>query len=245
MRMMIVSVSGTSGSGKTTLIEKIITELIKRGVSVASVKHVHGNDVLVPEGKDTSRHLRSGSSPVIGLSSNEMVLYLSGERDLDFAIDLLNRLSSPEVIIVEGFKHSMLPKIVVGDAVVEGQVILRCKRRSNCSQRAANLIEHEVKVERALRSLPGLDCQKCEWSSCRDLAEAVADGVAKKSECVNMSDGRTSIIVDGEHVPLGIFVSDLVASTVTGLVKSLKEVGEPNDIEIHVHSKSRPSGEDR
>jgi molybdopterin-guanine dinucleotide biosynthesis protein B len=235
---MIIAVSGTSGVGKTMLIEQIIKELSDRGISVASVKHVHGPDVLIPEGKDTSRHLRAGSSPVIGLSSNETVVYLSGERDLDFAIDFLKKISLPDVVIVEGFKHSSLPKIVVGDADVGGEVLLRCSNTSDCAQKAVDIIVLEVEIERVLRRLPGVDCRKCGFSSCRELAESIASGVAKELDCVNRSDGCTTIIVDGRLVPLGRFVSDMVASTVTGLVKSLKEVGEPREIEIRIRSES-------
>lgn len=242
---MIIAVSGTSGVGKTTLIEDIIRELSKRGVSVASVKHVHGPDVLIPEGKDTSRHLKAGSSPVIGLSSNELVMYLFGERDLDFAIDILKKISSPDVVVVEGFKHSSLPKIVIGDVDVEGEVLLRCASSSDCTQKAVDLIGREVKIEQALRRLPGVDCRKCGFSSCRDLAESVASGTAKESDCVNRSDGRSTIVVDGRPVPLGRFVSDLVAGTVTGLVKSLKEVGEPREIEIRIRSESGSGEDDR
>jgi molybdopterin-guanine dinucleotide biosynthesis protein MobB len=240
---LIIAVSGTSGVGKTTLVEDMIEELSKRGVSVASVKHVHGPDVLVPEGKDTSRHLKAGSSPVIGLSSNEMVIYLSGERDLDYAIDVLKKMSSPDVVIVEGFKHSKLPKIVIGDADVEGKVLLRCPTSSDCARKAVDLIGREVKIERIHRSLPRVDCGKCGFSNCRDLAESITSGTAKESDCVNRSDSRSMLIVDGRQIPLGKFVSDLVAGTVTGLVKTLKEVGEPHEIEIRIRS-GPESGED-
>jgi hypothetical protein len=53
------------------------------------------------------------------------------------------------------------------------------------------------------------------------------------------------MIVDGRPIPLGRFVSDLVAGTVTGLVKSLKEVGEPREIEIRVRSEPESSDVDR
>lgn len=242
---MIIAVSGSSGVGKTTLIEKMIRELSDRGLKVASVKHVHGSDVLIPGGKDTTRHLRAGGSPVIGLSSNEMVTYLSGERDVDYAIEVLKRVSSPDVVIVEGFKKSTLPKIVVGDADVKGEVLLRCAVSSDCAKEAVDLIEREVRIERILHGLPGVDCRKCGFSTCRDLAESIATGRAEESECRNRSDGRSVMIVDGRPIPLGRFVSDLVAGTVTGLVKSLKEVGEPREIEIRVRSEPESSYVDR
>lgn len=242
---LIIAVSGTSGVGKTTLIEAIIRELSDHGLKVASIKHVHGPDVLIPEGKDTSRHLLAGSSPVVGLSSNEMVIYLSGEQDIDTAIEILRKVSSPDVVIVEGLKQSSLPKIVVGDADVEGEVLLRCVASSDCARQAAGLIECEVGIERILRGLPGIDCKKCGHSTCRNLAESIAIGTAKESDCRNRSDGRSTIIVDGRSIPLGKFVSDLVAGTVTGLVRSLKEVGEPREIEIRVRSIPEEGDEDR
>jgi molybdopterin-guanine dinucleotide biosynthesis protein B len=51
-----VSVVGNSGSGKTTFIEKLIPELIGRGLKVGTIKHdVHGFEMDKP-GKDSWRH---------------------------------------------------------------------------------------------------------------------------------------------------------------------------------------------
>lgn len=233
---MIVAVVGTSKTGKTTLVERVVRELTDRGISVASVKHVHGKGVLFPEGKDTTRHLRAGASPVVGVSGNEVVAYLSVPPDLDSALQIMSRIADPDVILVEGFKASSLPKIVLGNAEVEGEVLMKGDDPEACAEKAVSMIEQEVRVERVVRLLPGIDCRKCGYKSCRELAEAVAGETSDTSDCLSRADGRTRIVVDGRQLPLGRFVSDLVAGTVTGLVKSLKEVGEPREIEIHVQS---------
>ena len=57
----IVSIVGPSGSGKTTLLEKLIPELVNRGLKVGTIKHdVHGFDMDRP-GKDSWRHKRAGA----------------------------------------------------------------------------------------------------------------------------------------------------------------------------------------
>ncbi len=53
MTIPIVSIVSKSNAGKTTLLEKLISELVKRGCRVATIKHnMHGFDID-HEGKDS------------------------------------------------------------------------------------------------------------------------------------------------------------------------------------------------
>ena len=56
-----VAVVGRHNSGKTTLVERLIAELVARGLDVGSVKHHShaGFDIDYP-GKDSYRHGRAG-----------------------------------------------------------------------------------------------------------------------------------------------------------------------------------------
>ena len=59
-----VAVVGRHNSGKTTLIERLIAELVGRGLDVGSIKHHshRGFDIDIP-GKDSYRHRAAGASP--------------------------------------------------------------------------------------------------------------------------------------------------------------------------------------
>ncbi|MEG0019166.1 MAG: molybdopterin-guanine dinucleotide biosynthesis protein MobB, partial [Oscillospiraceae bacterium] len=63
--MRIFTVRGITKSGKTTTIEKVISELKKRGYSVGSVKEIHYKQFKIdPEGTNTDRHKKAGSELV-------------------------------------------------------------------------------------------------------------------------------------------------------------------------------------
>jgi molybdopterin-guanine dinucleotide biosynthesis protein B len=114
MRMKIFGFAGWSGSGKTTLIEKLIPHFNERGMSVSMIKRAHHNfDVDVP-GKDSWRHRQAGCQEVLVSSTNRWALMheLRGgsELTLDECID---RMSPCDLLLVEGNKHSPLPKLEV------------------------------------------------------------------------------------------------------------------------------------
>ena len=61
----VLGLVGWSGSGKTTLIIKLIPELNRRGLKVATLKHAHHNFDVDKPGKDSYEHRKAGASEVI------------------------------------------------------------------------------------------------------------------------------------------------------------------------------------
>lgn len=60
---VIFQVSGYQNSGKTTLINKLISGLKEKGLSVITIKHHgHGGKPEAPEGKDSTSHIESGAA---------------------------------------------------------------------------------------------------------------------------------------------------------------------------------------
>ncbi len=123
---------------------------------------------------------------------------------------------------------------MLGDGEAAEPVLMRLPARPEEMGRPLEFIRRKLTVERTLRSLPALDCRKCGFSSCLELAEAAADGKADVSQCRNRSEGRATVFVDGKEVPLGGFVSNIIANTVGGMVLSLKEVGDPREIVVRI-----------
>ena len=66
--MKILGVAGTKNTGKTTLVTLIVSELVKRGYRVGTVKHTHHE--LDLEDKDTWKHREAGSELVVGSGEN-------------------------------------------------------------------------------------------------------------------------------------------------------------------------------
>jgi molybdopterin synthase catalytic subunit len=107
--MKVISVVGTKKTGKTTLACALVASLAKHG-KVGTIKNMAGHDV---DQGDTRRHYDAGADEVIGLG--EARLKVTRERgDLDSALAELER-DGMDYVVVEGFKHSRLPKIVMAD----------------------------------------------------------------------------------------------------------------------------------
>jgi molybdopterin-guanine dinucleotide biosynthesis protein B len=112
--MRVIGLAGWSGAGKTTLLERLIPELIRRGVSVSTLKRAHHAFEIDKPGKDSFRHREAGASEVLIASSRRvaMVQELRGAPEPTLA-DLLRRLQPVDLVIVEGFKSERHPKIEI------------------------------------------------------------------------------------------------------------------------------------
>ena len=112
--MKVFGFAGWSGSGKTALIERIIPLLTGRGVEVSLIKHAHHEfDVDVP-GKDSYRHRSAGCTEVL-LSSRVRWAHiheLRGQPEQTLQ-QLIDRVSPCDLLLVEGFKREVMPKIEV------------------------------------------------------------------------------------------------------------------------------------
>ncbi|NIA02953.1 MAG: molybdopterin synthase [Nitrospirae bacterium] len=117
--MKIISITGYKKSGKTTLMERLIKVLEKRG-SVGTVKHLHEHE-FNPKNTDTRKYADAGASVVIGVTPSGSAKF-TPSTSLDNALDELAN-SGMDYALVEGFKDSSLPKIVIGDLDVINTII--------------------------------------------------------------------------------------------------------------------------
>ena len=228
---MLLGVAGYSNSGKTELIVRITSALADKGVSVITVKHAHTDKGLLPQGKDTTRHLDAGARLSFAVHSEGMAIF-SKSGSLDDALDIAIRAFSPDVILVEGFKGSTVPKVVLGDAEAQGEIVARGDDLDRLFNLAMEYIDRGIRIDRAMDALPGLDCGDCGFESCNRMAEEIADGKAELDQCQKLPSGRTRIMVDGKVVPVGPFVDDIVTNTIRGMISSLKGAEDPKKITI-------------
>jgi molybdopterin-guanine dinucleotide biosynthesis protein B len=105
-----ISIMGWSGSGKTTLIEKLIPIFHRWKIRVGVLKHDGHDFEMDRSGKDTWRFSQSGAE-VVAISSDRQAAVLENRR-LELA-DLLHRIRDVDLILVEGYKASDLPRIEV------------------------------------------------------------------------------------------------------------------------------------
>lgn len=108
-----IAICGYSGSGKTTLIEKLIKRFGNRlGYRVGYHKHDGHQFEMDKEGKDTWKASSAGAKDV-WINSSEKFAYQSFEP-----FSLYNeggRFLDSDILLVEGYKNSSLPKILVLD----------------------------------------------------------------------------------------------------------------------------------
>jgi molybdopterin-guanine dinucleotide biosynthesis protein B len=110
----VIGIAGWKKSGKTTLVTRLITELTRRGLKVATVKHAHHGFQIDEAETDSARHRRAGAAQVAVVSRDRwaMITELKGAPEPDLA-EVLSWLDPCDLVIVEGYKGASIPKIEV------------------------------------------------------------------------------------------------------------------------------------
>ncbi len=105
-----VSFIARSNTGKTTLLEKLITILKGRGYKVGVFKHdAHKFEIDHP-GKDSHRLTLAGAETMLISSANKLAMVK--QQPTPPVEQLLEKyFSDVDLVLVEGFKRSSLPKI--------------------------------------------------------------------------------------------------------------------------------------
>lgn len=112
MTQRVLGVTGWKNSGKTTLVERLVSELTRRGWRVSTVKHAHHDFDIDKPGADSFRHRTAGASEVAIVSGRRWALMheLRGEEEPPLA-RILARLAPCDLVLVEGYKREAHPMI--------------------------------------------------------------------------------------------------------------------------------------
>ena len=112
--MKVFGLAGYSGSGKTTLLEALIPRLNAAGLRVSLIKHAHHRFDIDQPGKDSYRLREAGCSEVLLVSESRWVLMheLRGEPEPSLE-EQIARFSDCDLVLVEGFKNTPIPKLEV------------------------------------------------------------------------------------------------------------------------------------
>ena len=110
--MKIYGVTGWKNAGKTGLMERLVAEMVARGLRVSTVKHAHHSFDVDHPGRDSYRHRQAGAGEVLLASRNRVALMRelrgAGEPRLD---DLLAMLAPCDLLLIEGYKRDRHPKV--------------------------------------------------------------------------------------------------------------------------------------
>ncbi len=114
MTMKVFGFAGYSGSGKTTLIELLIPQFVRKGLRVSLIKHAHHGFDLDRPGKDSYRHREAGATEVFLVSHQRWVLMHELRDQPEPTLEeQLAHMSPCDLVLVEGFKYTAIPKIEV------------------------------------------------------------------------------------------------------------------------------------
>ncbi|OPY50593.1 MAG: molybdopterin-guanine dinucleotide biosynthesis protein B [Methanosaeta sp. PtaU1.Bin060] len=133
--MKAIAVVGTKKTGKTTLVAALVRALAQYG-RVGTVKNMAGHPV---DRGDTKRHFDAGADVVIGLGQARLKVSRDRE-DLESALRELEE-DGMDFAVVEGFKHSSLPKIVLAEIDVPNAL-----RRMKLSELDEKTLEELVEL---------------------------------------------------------------------------------------------------
>ena len=148
--MNIFGITGWKNSGKTTLTEKLVTELVRRGWTVSTVKHAHHEFDIDKPGADSFRHRQAGATEVAVVSGMRWALMheLRGEDEPTLET-ILSRLAPCDIVLVEGYKREAHSKIETRR--------LEAKDRAPLSANDAHIVAIAADFEVTGESLPVFD----------------------------------------------------------------------------------------
>lgn len=107
-----LAVVGWHNSGKTRLVVELTKILSEYGFRIATVKHAADLQELEDSASDSAKHQAAGACETLLVGRNRSALYrrLPPTAEEHVPLELLSEGES-DLVLVEGFKHSGLPKI--------------------------------------------------------------------------------------------------------------------------------------
>jgi molybdopterin-guanine dinucleotide biosynthesis protein B len=261
-----ITVVGYKGSGKTTVVENLVKALTNKGFKVATVKHISEKNFSIDkEGRDTWRHSNSGAKLVAAVAEAEIALIIkSGFKDFS-AEKFIEPLNNFDILIFEGFKDFLINEEIAKIICVrneeelksfnekaKGKIIAFCsfnliKEALKLPEELPKLIEltlsfinFERKILELMLKLPQLNCKKCGYSSCRELALKIYKGESSFNNCKVLETRnliKTRLVINNREVPVQRFVAEMVRLTVLGMVSALKGVSINGDEKVFIKVK--------
>ncbi|XXN63272.1 molybdopterin-guanine dinucleotide biosynthesis protein MobB [Enterobacter ludwigii] len=124
MSVPLLAISAWSGTGKTTLLEQVIPLLKRQGIRSGLIKHTHHQMDIDTPGKDSYLLRKAGADQVIVASNQRWALMVDTPDKPLSLMQLASRMDSStlDLVLVEGFKDELLPKIALWRRDVKGEI---------------------------------------------------------------------------------------------------------------------------
>ena len=120
----VIGVAGFKNAGKTTLVEKLVSELTRRGHRISTVKHAHHSFDIDHEGRDSFRHRKAGASEVAVVSRHRWAIIHEMRDEKEPSLEeILAKLAPCDLVIVEGYKRDGHDKIEVRNLELDHPIL--------------------------------------------------------------------------------------------------------------------------
>lgn len=112
----LLAIAAWSGTGKTTLLKALIPALCAKGLRPGLIKHTHHDMDVDKPGKDSYELRKAGAAQTLVASAQRWALMTETpeepELDLHYLVSRMDE-STLDLVLVEGFKHEAVPKILL------------------------------------------------------------------------------------------------------------------------------------
>ena len=109
--MKVVNIQGRKKTGKTTTVTNIISELVRRGYSVGSVKGIHIDGFTMDsDSADTGKHRKAGADPVTARCHDETNIMFGSRMNLQ---EILRHYDN-DWVVIESHVDLNCPNVVTG-----------------------------------------------------------------------------------------------------------------------------------
>lgn len=260
-----IAVIGYKNSGKTYVVELVTRVLRNYDLKILTVKHIHDKLFSIDrEGSDSWRMRSAGADAVMIVAPKELSIIRPLKVEIDYKDIFPPTLTDNyDVIIIEGFKDKTLKDPDIAKILcvkgkeeldffnlkVRGDIIASCslgdlnnltlvlgRDDDELKRRIIEYFEYYVEVRKIMEQLPKLDCGKCGYSSCIEMAKVIHEGKRKLEDCrVISSSIDVEVKIDGSKIPLQPFVAKIIKSTILGMLSSLKGVDIKGDEKLKLN----------
>ena len=212
----VLCVVGRPGSGSAAVVEGLVRELTGKGVRVAVIAQddrATSLDTLSPK---AARYAAAGSETVIISAPGTVTTARRAEEEPSLDELVWEMRDEYDIVLADGFRHSSFLKLEVHRAG-EGE----------------GLLCHKNELLAVVGDKPaGLDIPTFADDDLSGLTELI-----RRRFLVAEPGEDAALFIDGVRLPLALFVRKIVATTVLGMVRSLKGVEEPKSIVVAVKTR--------
>jgi len=203
----IVTFIGWHDSGKTTLASKVVHHLKQLGYQVAVIKSTKETGIVFDTpGTDTYTHRSAGADSVMLVAPDQMVIMTDNRSE---SLTSLAHRHFPEVDIVigEGFKKARHISKIEVSRNADTEELLRGKVTGVIAVASDKSItgDHIFRLNEAAE---------------------IASFIEKRFLNAAKGADHTTLLIDGNRVPMKTFVQDTLAGTINGFVDSLKLINK-------------------